>query len=142
MFLNLAGPKPQSSAAQRRRASPCSRGRSRCSSRSCSGRASRARCGTTVPGPRRAPRCDEHSLSHRTYSPGHFHRSCPGTAGPGPPAPTAAGQPWGEERGGAGRPPRPILGDAGMFTGLAGAAGGGEQVGAVAGACAALQEPR
>lgn len=97
-------------------------------------------------------RWDRHSLSHRTYNPGHFQRSCEfpahsrtlpaGTDRSRPGGPRASGRAGGVERGGARRPPRPILGDAGMFTGLAGAAGGGEQVGAVAGARAVRQEPR
>lgn len=43
---------------------------------------------------------------------------------------------------GPGGRPASLLGDAGMFTGPAGAAGGGEEVGAAAGARAARQEPR
>lgn len=55
--------------------------------------------------------------------------AAPGTDRGHPGGHRASGQGGGAQRGGARRPPRPILGDAGMFTGLTGTTRGGEQLG-------------
>lgn len=66
------------------------------------------------------------------------------SAGAPRPHPAPAARPGGGRRceAGPGGRPASLLGDAGMFTGPAGAAGSGEEVGAAAGARAARQEPR
>lgn len=149
-FSKLAKPKPWSSAVGSRGVSPYSRGRSWRSSRCrlCPGRAAlpEPRCapwqghtgtGTPVPRhsqPRHFPGSPE--LPPESTSGPVRDRPRPARRTPRPRPGGAAG------RGGARRPPRPILGDAGMFTGLPGAVGGGEWVGAAVGVRAARQEPR